>query len=184
VPEQFARSSDRALSRGCLLQNPTLCSVVTRTAPVPGRAITVRSTTQSARQLHDLSRAAALEFPSKFRCLDSNPLARHAVPACTACRAFFPIESSRRPVTDASSRRPNLQYFVLPKGRLLNSDAQAAEYSLAGASNTVAFNGLPSSSVISTCHPSLAKTRAFAIAISSLVRSQLNVSFSLAATIR
>jgi hypothetical protein len=53
-----------------------------------------------------------------------------------------------------------------------------------GASNSAASKVCPSLSVISTRQPSLAQTRAFAIAINSLVRSQLCVSFSLTATIR
>jgi hypothetical protein len=52
-----------------------------------------------------------------------------------------------------------------------------------GTSNSAGSNVLPSSSVISTCHPSLVQTRAFATAINSLVRSHFTVSFSLAATI-
>ncbi len=45
-------------------------------------------------------------------------------------------------------------------------------------------SSLPLSSVTVTSHPSLAHTRAFAIAISSLDRSHLTVSFSFIATIR
>ena len=64
---------------------------------------------------------------------------------------------------------------------LLEPAAEA--YAARSLSNSAGSSVFPSLSVMTTCHPSLDQTRALAIAISTLLRSHLTVSFSLVATI-
>ncbi len=61
--------------------------------------------------------------------------------------------------------------------------SQLIDYAAKSLSNSPGSSVLPSLSVMTTCHPSLIQTRALAIAISTLIRSHLTVSFSLVATI-